>query len=124
MKRIEIDISPAGATRLWYPQDHDSEYRCVEIPASNEVAHEVVRFLVMEYQSQGPTKIAATFANPTQSIIDAILAGEKTQGALQLAGDRKRWSDVKSATGVQVRARRYDSRGVPENISLADLGLD
>lgn len=56
---------------------------------------------VLQSREQGVDRLGSR-GNPTQWDLDQWLKSAAGQGALQLAGDRKRFAKIKAATGVSV----------------------
>jgi hypothetical protein len=105
---IEISLAANGNINLHLPM------HVAQVPMSVEGVA-LLRH-VLQANTKGARKVGED-GNPTQWQLDAWLKSPQGQGALQLAGERKRFAQIKAATDVQVRR----TRSVPINIEGMDL---
>ncbi len=110
---LQISLAPDGRLRLIFPSSHR-----VDIAVSEAGA--LLLASVIQHYEQGETKIGSDGA-PTQAQVLQALLGDGWGEEKQLAGDRKRWSEIKASTGVKIRV--FDEKGRQKNLSLEDIGL-
>jgi hypothetical protein len=107
---IEISLAANGNLLLHLPL-----HKC-QVPLS--VAGLAVIRHVLQANAKGRTKLGQD-GNPTQHNLDTWLKSPSGQGALQLAGDRKRFAEIKRATDVEVKRMNK----VPINLDLDVMDL-
>lgn len=106
---LEISLAADGNLLLHLP------LHVVRLPLS-QAGVALLRH-ILQGQAQGATRLCEQ-GNPTQFDVDAILKALPPK-PLQLAGDRKRWKDIRDKTDVEVRRRRHR----PSTIDILE-GLD
>lgn len=109
---LQITLAPDGRFRLHFPSHF------VDIAVTE--AGGLLLASVIQHWEQGETRVGSDGA-PTQAQVLQALLGEGWGEEKQLAGDRKRWAEIKASTGVKIRV--YDSKGRQKNLSLEDIGL-
>lgn len=109
---LSISLAPDGRLRLIFPSHH------VDITVGETGAFLLAS--VIQHYEMGETKVGSDGA-PTQAQVLQSLLGDGWGEEKQLAGDRKRWSEIRASTGVKIRT--FDEKGRQKNLSLEDIGL-
>lgn len=105
--RIEISLAADGSIALHLPL-----HTC-------RVQMTVEGVALLRHVLQANERRLGDDGNPTQWQLDQWLKSAEGRGALQLAGDRKRFADIKAKTEVGVR--KIKPRGVPFNLDTINL---
>ena len=119
MKSLSISLTPSGAFCLHIPTPSPHN---IIIPVTEQGAS-LLAATIRDWTAATPL---ATPGNPIQAMIDAELRGESWGQPLQLAGKRRRFSEIKAATGIAVRVCKpfeRAKRAKKLKVTLADLGL-
>lgn len=112
---LQITLAPDGRLRLIFPTHR------IDLDLTRDGAVDLLLSIVQSFEI-GQTQVGSAGA-PTQAQVISALLGTSWGEGKQLAGDRKRWSEIKSATGVVVKIKKFDPKGKRQNLSLEDIGL-